>query len=142
MTFKYWRMNSSWKQYYASMIKSINARMNFNACDHLRKSKNVMTNNNYRTMTFCFTLIHCCISKNRLNFFKFVNFETCRKRASNWSISKNYFNDVFFSWFFRFLLASIFCRNNSWIQLSKCMIMFLKNWCNKSIVIVSWMLIK
>ena len=107
-TFKYWRMNLSWERYCASMIKSINTRVNFNACDHLHKNKNMMTNNNCRTMIFCFTSIHCYISKNRLNFFKFVNFETCWKRASSWSISKNCFNDVFFFMIFSFFVHEHF----------------------------------
>jgi hypothetical protein len=91
-------------------------------------------------MIFCSFFIHCLISENFWKIFRSMKEEIFRNRTFNLSRSdKSVFRIVCF---LRFRLIDIFFFRKDWIQIKKCIIIFLNSWRKMSIIMISWMLTK
>jgi hypothetical protein len=104
--------------------------------DHQRSDdRNDLTNDD-----FCFFFVHCLISENFWKIFRSMKEKIFRNRAFNLSKSDKSVTRIVCS--LRFRLIDIFFFRRDWIQIRRCIIIFLNNWCKMSIIMISWMLTK
>jgi hypothetical protein len=137
---KYRKIKSSWDRYWVMRMKFTKTRMKFTTWSHLSIIKEVIIEIIYRTIIFCSSSIHCLISKNLKNVLRSIKTNTSRNRAFNLSSSDKFIDLIVCSLRLRLTSISIFRIN--WIQVKKCIIILLKNWCKMFIMIISWIFTK
>jgi hypothetical protein len=114
--------------------------MKFTAWNYLSIIKKVIIEIICRTIIFCSSSIHCLISKNLKNVLRSIKTNTFQNQTFNWLNSDKFIDLIVCSLRFRLTSISIFKIN--WIQIKKCIIIFLKNWCKMFIMIISWIFTK
>jgi hypothetical protein len=138
--FKYRKVCSSCKQYWAIKMKSMKTRTKFTTWNNLSINNEVITKMIYFIIDFCFTSIYCFTFEKLKNVFNSMNDETFLNRISNLSNSNKSLNLI--EKFFRFRLTNKWVFNKNYIQINKCIIILFINWWRMFIIMISCILIK
>jgi hypothetical protein len=97
---RYWRISSSCKWYWASIMKSITVQAKWIIADALMIRSDAMTEINWYTINFQSASIHCLIVLYLRNLFMFLNDEMTWNLWFSWAVSDASFKANLISFLF------------------------------------------
>ncbi len=136
---RYWRISSSCKWYWTSIMKSITAWAKWTAADVLVIRSDAMTDINWYTINFQSASIHFLIVLYLTNLFMSLNNEMTWNLWFSWAVSDASFRANLISFLLQLvqtLSLMIWLSHNIRYEM-----ILLSSWCNTFIIIVSWILI-